>query len=123
MRSENFKIESLSASPQLSMDLICHNPNGVGCRIANTTVTIMSGKDTLGVAISSAEVKLKPYSEFTLPVYTIVSLPVMFKLSGSLLSSKDIPVDLSGTFTLKKFIFKKKYKFSIREKINSKDFL
>lgn len=46
----------------------------------------------------------------------------MFKLSGSLLLNKDIPVDLRGTVTLKKFIFKKKYKFSFREKINSKDF-
>lgn len=65
-------MESLSAAPHLTMDLICHNPNGVGCRIANTTVAIMSGNDTLGIAISNAEVKLKPYAEFTLPVYTIV---------------------------------------------------
>ena len=122
-RCENVRIDNLGLTPMLGMDLVYNNPNAVGCRISNTTVTIICGSDTLGLAVSNKEVKLKPYTDFTLPVETIVSLPVMLKISGQMLKSNEVSIDLKGSVTLKKFIFKRKINFSVREKLSSKDIL
>lgn len=122
-RIENLRIEKLSATPQLTMNIVFYNPNGVGCKISDAQINIFSGKDTLGKAVSLKKVKLKPRNEFAIPVTSVISLPVLIKLSGQVLfSNKDVPVDIKGSFRIRKFIFGRKISFNVHEKFDSKYF-
>ena len=121
-RIENLSFTGISNNPGINLDMIYFNPNKVGCRISKMGCFIISGNDTLAdVSGRMQSVKLKPQSDFSVPVSSTLNAPAMMQLaSRGFLNGGDIPVRISGSVTIRKFIFSKKYQFAATEKFNSR---
>jgi LEA14-like dessication related protein len=118
-RIENIDFELRNSVPSINFNIICYNPNAVGCRIGNLHCEILSNSDSVAYAYNIETLKVKPYSEFTIPVKSILSAKAAFKLSSkSLLSTKDIPIRMVGHMQIKKFLFSHKYYFDVTESFN-----
>ncbi|MBL7926691.1 MAG: LEA type 2 family protein [Bacteroidia bacterium] len=118
-RIENLNFELRNAVPNINFDIVCYNPNAMGCRIGQLHCEILSNTDSVAYAYNIETLKVRPYSEFSVPVKSIVSAKAAFKLTGkSLLSTKDIPIRLVGHMKIKKFIFSHTYYFDVTESFN-----
>ncbi|MEO8151267.1 MAG: hypothetical protein ABI723_26785 [Bacteroidia bacterium] len=121
-RFEKLSLTGISSAPSINLDLVFYNPNTIGCKIKEMGCFIINGNDTFAIASCSANsIRLKPLSEFSIPVSSFVSPQSLINLTTkSLFSNADIPFNFSGTITIQKFIFKKKYRFNVTEKFNRK---
>jgi hypothetical protein len=119
-RFEKLTLTGISSAPAINLDMVYYNPNSVGCRIKEMGCFIINDNDTFGIASCSVNsIRLKPKSEFSLPVSSFVSPQSIINLTKkSLFSNADIPFNFSGTITIQKFIFKRKYHFNVTEKFN-----
>ena len=119
-RFENLSLNVNGSSPIINLDLIFYNPNKVGCRIKEMGCFIINSNDTLATASCAVNsIRLKPGVEFSIPVSSNISSKSLINLTTkSLFSKSDIPFNFSGTVTIQKFIFKRKYRFNITEEFN-----
>jgi hypothetical protein len=118
-RFENLSLNVNGSNTVINLNLIFYNPNKVGCRIKEMGCFIINSNDTLAIASCDVNaIKLKPGAEFSIPVSSNISPKSVLKLtSKSLFSKTDIAFNFSGTVTIQKFIFKRKYKFNVTEKL------
>ena len=120
-RIENLKFTLNNSVPEVTFDIICFNPNSVGCKLKDMTCHVVNNADTIAYAFSKENLRINPNIEVRIPVTSYVSPASIIKIgSKSLFGSADIPVELSGVITVKKIIFKKKFEYKISEKINSR---
>ncbi|MBK8847330.1 MAG: hypothetical protein IPO27_12615 [Bacteroidetes bacterium] len=124
-RYEKLKVAKLKLNPELQMDLVFFNPNGVGCALENIDVKIVSeSNDTVAYVILQNEIKLPANTEFKVPIACNISTGRLLKNSlQEMINGEDIQVTYVGNFTVRKFIFKKEYSFVSKEKFNRKMFL
>lgn len=109
----------VNSVPEVKFDIICFNPNTVGCRLKDMDCNVISGKDTIAYAYSNDQLRINPNVEIKIPVNSRISPATILKLSSaSLFNKSGIPLDLKGSITVKKFILRKKFHYQVTEKIN-----
>ena len=120
----DLKIEKLTSSPDLSLNLNLHNPNSFGCTLRDFEFNFLLSETQLA-SIDLKNNRLPANSDFTLPVSTVTSYDELIKFLPSGISSfnsgKEIPVTLTGKLTLKKFLFRKTFPFEFHSSINTKE--
>ncbi|HYV91076.1 MAG TPA: LEA type 2 family protein [Chitinophagales bacterium] len=120
----DFKVEKLTSTPSLSVNLNLHNPNSFGGTMKEFHLDFFLS-DVPIATIQLQNIRMPSQSDFTLPLSTNPSYEQLIKLLPSGISSftsgKQIPVKLTGSVTVKKFIFKKRLPFEFHDSINTKD--
>jgi LEA14-like dessication related protein len=120
----NLKVENALLAPHVTADLNFFNPNSVGATIKDFQIDVALSQTPL-TTVSFQKQKLPSNSEFSLPLNTSISYTQLIKFIplglSSFQSGKDIPVDLKGNITIKKFLYKKTFPFEYHDKINMKD--
>lgn len=124
-RYEKLKVAKLKLNPELQMDLVFFNPNGVGCSLEQIDVKIVSeGNDTVAYINLQNHIKLPASAEFNIPISCNIATGKLLKNSfKEMITGDDINVTYTGSFAVRKFIFKKEYQFVSKEKFNRKMFL
>jgi LEA14-like dessication related protein len=120
----DFKVQHLTSSPELAVNLNLHNPNSFGGKVKEFDIDFFLGESKI-TSVALKDVRVPSGSDFTLPLSTTASYQqlIQFLPSGisSLKSGKDIPLRLSGKVTLKKFLFRKTLPFEFHSTVNTKD--
>ncbi len=122
---DNFKIAGDMKNPSVGVDVTLYNPNPIGVKIKEMNLSVDVNNSKIGTIGIADPVKLKSRQNFTLPVLMETSLDQLQTLTKpgleSLLFEKPLAVEISGTITLRKFIFKKTYDFNYTDQLNVKD--
>jgi len=120
----DFKVEKLASTPTLSLNLNLHNPNSFGGTMKEFHINFFLG-DVPIATIQLQNIRMPSQSDFTLPLSANPSYDQLIKFLPSGLSSfnsgKQIPIKLTGSVTVRKFIFKKTLPFEFHDTINTKD--
>jgi len=120
----DFKIENALVSPQVTANLNFFNPNSVGGTIKKFQLDVSLQQAPL-TTVSLTNQRMPANSNFSLPLNVSIPYSQLIKFVplgiASLQGGKDIPVDLKGTLTVKKFLFSKKFPIEYHDKISTKD--
>ena len=120
----DFKVKNLTTAPELSVNLNLYNPNSVGGKMKEFDLDFFLSETQIAT-IQLKNVRVGSQREFTLPLSTVATYDQIIKFlpSGisSFLNGKDIPVNLTGRVTMKKFLFKKTFPFQFHDSINTND--
>ena len=120
----DLKVENALLSPTVTANLNFFNPNSIGAKVKEFQIDVAFSQTPL-TTVSFQKQKLPANSEFSLPLNTSIPYTQLVKFIplglSSIQNGKDIPVDLKGNITLKKFFFKKTFPFEYHDKINTKD--
>lgn len=123
-RAENIVSKTIGNDFQLSFDLFMHNPNNWSLRLTEVTTVVTIDNQPLGNANLSEPIRLTKNSDFTIPMMATSSTVDLSKFAamglGFLLGNKTATATIKGNITLKKFIFRKKYPFEYKEKIDAR---
>lgn len=121
----NFKLSGDTKNPSVGVDVTLYNPNPIGVKIKTMNLTVDVNHSQLGTIGLDDPVKLKSKQNFTLPIMMETSMDQLQTLTKpglqSLLFDKPLAFEISGTITLRKFIFKKTYDFNYADELNVKD--
>lgn len=112
---DNFVLKDIIAKPNIQFDVIVHNPNNFGLTLKEFQSTAFLGDRQLTDIYVEKKIYIDANSDVSIPLQTqpsIESITTMF-MSGS--TSKDIRVE--GYIVVKKFLFKKKFPFTVKTKI------
>lgn len=125
---ENVKIQKNNEEPSVLLDVQLYNPNPIGIKLKELNAAVAVDGKTVGNAAIENALRIKRKSEFVLPIVCETSYTQLGELlknsAGLFLSGKEIPVSLSGTITIKKFIFfKRTYSFSYQENVKASELL
>lgn len=120
----DLKVENALVSPKVTANLNFFNPNSLGCTVKDFDIEFSLSETPL-TTLSFQKQKLPSNSDFSLPLNTSIPYTQLVKFIplglSSIQNGKDIPVDLKGNITLKKFFIKKTFPFEYHDKINTKD--
>lgn len=120
----DLKVKDAFTSPTVTANLNFFNPNSVGCTVKRLEVDVLLSNSEL-TQLSFVRQRIPSGKEFILPLSASVSYSQLLKLIpvgvASFQSGKDIPVDLTGSVTLKKFLFSKTFPLQVHEELNLKD--
>jgi LEA14-like dessication related protein len=112
---QNFQADNISLSPEISFDALLHNPNHFGLTIQEFK-TSASLNDKL-IADIFIEKKIRIGADADIPI-PLKCKPAIKDIIASYLSgSFSGTVKLDGYVTAKKFLFRKKFPFSIKTKL------
>ncbi len=122
---ENFKVSDIATEPKVNVDVKLHNPNPIGITLKDMSLTVDVDNKPLGTVGLSDKVRVKRKSDFVLPVEFNTTLPQLGGIlsSGltSFISDKELPIGISGRFTIQKFIiFRKTFEFNYTDSLNVK---
>jgi len=115
-QADHLAISNNLNSPEVTFDMVFQNPNNFGLTLKKIETTATVDNGTAFTYKTEEPIRINSNSEFTIPVR--ISMPVndLMKALPSalnlLLGSQQVPFQLSGTITLKKFLFKKTFTFS-----------
>lgn len=120
----NVKVQDAFTSPTVAAELNFHNPNTIGCTVKKLEVKVMLSNSEL-TTVSFPSQRIPANDPFTLPLKASVSYSQLMKMIpvtiAGLQGGKNIPVDLTGSITLKKFLFSKTFPLEVHEQISLKD--
>ncbi|MBC8173351.1 MAG: LEA type 2 family protein [Chitinophagales bacterium] len=125
---QQIKVSESQAEPVINIDMHLHNPNPVGVKIKEMQMHIKVQNQEVGMAGIEDALRIKRRSDFTLPITVQTTYAqlgdVLKNAAGTFLSGKEIPVEVNGTITIKKFIFfKRTYDFIFTENVNASELL
>lgn len=112
---DNLQLTVMTSQPAVQFDVNIHNPNNFGLTLKEFQSTAFLGDKRLTDIFISKKLRIGANSDVSIPLQT---QPSLNDVAGMLLSgnsSKDVKVD--GYLTVRKFIFKKKFPFSVRTKL------
>jgi LEA14-like dessication related protein len=123
---ENLRISNVSTDPTVNVDVKLYNPNPVGLNIKAVSMMLEVDDKNIGNIDLDQSVKIKSKQEFTLPFTFSSTLPQVATLSTPALKNfftgGEVPLKLSGTFTLQKFfLFKRTYDFEYKDNLRMKE--
>jgi hypothetical protein len=120
----DLKVKDAFTSPTVTANLNFFNPNSVGCTVKKLEAEVLLSNSEL-TQLSFARQRIPSGKEFILPLSASVSYSQLLKLIpvgvASFRSGRDLPVDITGSVTLKKFVFSKTFPLEVHEKLNLKD--
>jgi LEA14-like dessication related protein len=118
------KVKDAFTSPAIAANVNFFNPNAFGCTVKKLEADVSLSNTGL-TQISFVKQRIPSKEEFSLPLNASVSYSQLLKLIPAAVagvqSGKDIPVDLTGSVTVKKFLFSKTFPLQVHEKLNLKD--
>lgn len=122
---ENFKVSNVATEPKINVDLKMHYPGPIGATIKDMSLSVSVNDKPIGTVGLADKVHVKRKSDFILPIECNTSLQQLGGVLSSGLSSyfsdKEIPLGLSGEFTIQKFIFfRRTFAFSYSDKLDVK---
>ena len=122
---DNFKVTNIMSEPQINADITLYNPNKIGATIREMNIALSVDNKEIGVLGFDDKVRIKKRSDFVLPIEFNTSLNQLggvlsFGLT-SFISDKEIPVGLTGSITVQKFIFfRKTFEFNYVDALDVK---
>jgi len=122
---DNFKVSDIMSEPKINADITLHNPNKIGATIREMEIALSVDNKEIGIVGFSDKVRIKKKSDFVLPIEFNTSLNQLggvlsFGLT-SFISDKEIPVGLTGSITVQKFIFfRKTFEFNYVDALDVK---
>lgn len=120
----NFSVAGFTTKPEVTFDLSFYNPNPIGAKLKDFNVAVeLNGIRLTELGLVKAS-HAEAQSLFTVPVKVSTSLEQLsaFIPSGIEMfsSGSSIPLHLSGSVTVKKFIFHKSFPFDVQETLDTK---
>ncbi len=122
---DNFVVSDIATKPRINADITLHNPNKVGATIREMNIALAVDNKEIGLIGFDDKVHIKRNADFVLPIEFTSSLDQLggvlsFGLK-SFISDEKIPVGLSGTITVQKFIFfRKTFSFDYTDALDIK---
>lgn len=112
---DNFQLKDVLTKPSVQFDVKIHNPNNFGLTLKEFKSTAFLGDKMVTDIFIEKKIYIGGGTDITIPLQTS---PSMKDISGMLLSgnaSNDLRVE--GFIVVRKFIFRKKFPFTVRTKI------
>lgn len=112
----NFRVEDvLSGSPKISFDILIHNPNGYGLTLKEFKSTAFMNEKLITDIYLEKKIHIAANSDITIPLKSSPSIKDIIStyLSGHF--NGDVRVD--GYIIVSKFLFRKKFPFSLTTKL------
>ena len=123
-KAENIVTTSTGADFEMTFDLNMYNPNNWSLRLTDVETDVMIDSLLLGKANLSEAVRLTRNSDFTLTMVaksSNVDLTRIASMGLSLLTgNQTATATIKGNMTLKKFIFRRKFQFVYKEKVDAR---
>jgi LEA14-like dessication related protein len=112
---DNFQLKDVLTTPNVQFDVNIHNPNNFGLTLKEFKSTAFLGDKMVTDIFIEKKIYIGANSDITIPLQTQPSLKDItgIVLSGN--ASGDLKVE--GFIVVRKFIFRKKFPFSIKTKI------
>ena len=109
---DNFQLTDVLTKPSVQFDVNIHNPNNFGLTLKEFKSTAFLGDKIVTDIFIAKKIHIGANSDISIPFQTQPSLNAIvgMMLSGS--ASKDLKVE--GFLVVKKFIFRKKFPFTVR---------
>jgi LEA14-like dessication related protein len=118
---DNFSISEMSLNPEVKVDVHLNNPNSVGAKIKEIKIDVYVNNVELSSVCIDGNKCVRAKGDFIIPVAARVSFIDIAKLLpngiGSFFGDKEIPVNIKGSVTIKKFIFSKTFTIDYSEKL------
>jgi LEA14-like dessication related protein len=123
---DNFSISEITLNPEVKVDVHLNNPNSTNAKIKEIKIDVFVNKTKLSSVCMDGNKCVQAKGDFIVPMVAQVSLFDIAKLIpngiGAFFGEKEIPVNIKGSVTIKKFIFSKTFKFEYTEKMNKEKF-
>ena len=123
-KAENIGTSMNDSAFEMTFDLNMHNPNNWSLRLTEVKTEVIINNQPLGKANLSQPIRLMKNSDFKIPMLATSSTVDFSKFASMglslLLGNKTATATIKGNITLKKFIFRKKYPFEYKERIDAK---
>jgi LEA14-like dessication related protein len=110
----NFQLRDALTKPYVQFDVNIHNPNHFGLTLKEFKSTAYSGDKVVTDIFVQKKTRIAANSDISIPIQTTPSLNDISSMLFSGGASKDVKVD--GYLTVRKFIFSKKFPFTIHTK-------
>lgn len=121
----SFLILQFSLNPEVKVDVHLNNPNSVSAKIKEIKIDVYVNKTKLSSVCMEADKCIQAKGDFVIPMAAQVSLFEIAKIIpngiGAFFGEKEIPVNIKGSITIKKFIFSKTFKFEYTEKLTKEN--
>ncbi|MFI5218830.1 MAG: LEA type 2 family protein [Bacteroidia bacterium] len=111
----NFNLEPLSSKPNVHFEVKIHNPNNFGLTLCELKSTVSLGAKTVTDITISKKTFIPADSEISIPLEARASVNEIASLLLSGNASSNIKAE--GYLAVRKFLFKKKFPFSVKTKI------
>jgi LEA14-like dessication related protein len=124
VRTQNLSSSKSVTDYELTFDLLMHNPNNWSLRLADMESEVRIDSMLIGKANLVNTIRLTRNSDFTLPMHSTTNLNDISNIASLglnlLFGNQSATATIRGNMTLKKFIFKRKYQFEYKEKVDGK---
>lgn len=111
----NFQLQDPLTKPYVQFDVNIHNPNHFGLTLKEFKSTAYSGDKIVTDIFVQKKTHIAANSDISIPIQTTPSINDISSMIFSGGASKDVKVD--GYLTVRKFIFSKKFPFTIHTKL------
>ncbi len=122
--AEHIAVSKEGDHAQINFNIIGHNPNNVSFKLSELQTKITINGQSFANLQSDSVMRLKRNTDFSIPASAKASQEDLMKIVSSglalLLNGDKVEVEINGDFTLKKFLFRKKFSFQLNEKIDQK---
>ena len=112
---DNFQIKDIITKPNVQFDVNLHNPNNFGLTVKEFKSTAFLGDKMLTDIFIEKKIRIGANSDISIPLQTQPSINDITNMVLSGNASKDLKVE--GYVVVRKFIFRKKFPFTVRTKI------
>ena len=124
VRTQNLSSSKSATDFELTFDLLMHNPNNWSLRLADMESEVRIDSMLIGKANLVNAIRLTRNSDFALPMHSTTGLNDLSSIAtlglNLLFGNQSATATIRGNMTLKKFIFKRKYHFEYKEKVDGR---
>ncbi len=115
---DNFNLSLEGSKPNITADLKVHNPNTIGVKIKVFQSVVFLNDKQIGVITLRNTVHISSHGDASIPfVLDLNSGDIMSLAFAALAGSTSNTAQVKGYIVLKKFIFKKKFDFELKQNI------
>ena len=115
---DNFNLSLEGSKPNITADLKVHNPNKVGVKIKVFQSDVFLNDKLIGVVNLRNTVRIPSHEDASIPfILDLNSGDIMSLAFASLAGSTTNTAHAKGYIVLKKFLFKKKFDFELKQNI------
>lgn len=112
---DNFQITDIITKPKVQFDVNIHNPNSFGLTVKEFKSTAFLGEKIVTDIFVEKKIRIGANSDIVIPLQTQPSINDISSMLLSGKASKDLKVE--GYVVVRKFIFRKKFPFTVRTKL------
>ena len=112
---DNFQLKEVFTKPSVQFDVTIYNPNNFGLTLKEFKSTAFLGDKMVTDIFIERKVQIGANSNISIPFQTSPSLSTITGILLSRNASNDLKIE--GFLVVKKFIFRKKFPFTVKQKI------